>query len=280
MVLSRSIFEYDEKVLIEKLKVRPPLRYEAAFHHSGCFIYYKERGPKLLSSESNVQLKGGEAVLLQCGIHFLDLLDTEKEEPIDVIIFHLYPEILKKIFSGELPKLIENRNMGKQSQVISSNDVVGRFVESLEFYFCNPSLVNNDLLELKIKELVLLLIQLRNVESVLELISGLYNPKTVHIKKVIELHLFSDLKLDQLAKLCNLSLTSFKRKFKSIYGDSPTHYINRRRLEKAKKLLKDSDLNISEIAYMTGFQDPLYFSRLFKNKMGVTPSHFRKGFKI
>ena len=275
MILAHSTFTYNNQILIEKMKVRAPFRYETVFQNSGCFIYFKERGPKLLSSEVNTQVKSKEAVLLTCGGHFLDLLRDANNEEVEVIVVHLFPELLKKLYIGELSTIIEKQTENRRSQVVASSDVISRFIDSLEFYFQNPALVNNDLLELKIKELILLLVQSKNIHSVLELVADLYSPRTVQIKEVVKLHLFSNLKLEQLAKLCNLSLSSFKREFKKEFKDSPTNYIIGKKIEKAKKLLSVTDLPISEIAYETGFQDQLYFTRLFKRKTGKTPSTFR-----
>ncbi len=275
MITSRSTFEYQGQVLIEKMKIRTPFRYEAIFQNTGCFIYFKQRGPKLLSSEENAQLKSNEAVLLKCGSHFLDLLKETDDDQVEVIAIHLYPSVLKKLYTGDLPAIVKKQNNSKGSQVVVSSNVIAKFIDSLEFYFQNPSLVNNDLLELKIKELILLLVQSKNINSILELVGDLYSANTVHVKEVINLHLFSNLKLDQLAKLCNLSLSSFKREFKKEFDDSPTNYINDKRLEKAKELLTVTDLPISEIAYETGFQDSLYFTRLFKNKIGIPPTAYR-----
>lgn len=275
MILSRSTFKYRDQILIEKVRIRPPFRYEAIFQNSGCFIYFKERGPQLLSSENNIQVGSQEAVLLKCGSHFLDLLRETENDQVEVIVVHLFPEVLKKLYIGELPAIIEKRSDGQQSQVVASSDVIAKFIDSLEFYFQNPSLVNNDLLELKIKELILLLVQSKNVNSILELVADLYSTKTVHLKEVVELHLYSNLNRDQLAKLCNLSLSSFKREFKKEFNDSPNNYIIGKKLEKAKELLSLTDLPISEIAYEVGFQDPLYFTRLFKKKMNIAPSKYR-----
>ena len=275
MITSRSTFKYQGQVLIEKMKIMAPFRYEAIFQNSGCFIYFKERGSKLLSSEVNAQLKSNEAVLLKCGNHFVDLLRETDDNQVEIIAIHLYPEVLKKLYTGNLPDIVKKQNNSKGSQVIVSSNVIAKFIESLDFYFQNPSLVNNDLLELKIKELILLLVQSKNINSILELVADLYSANTVQVRKVIELHLFSNLKLDQLAKLCNLSLSSFKREFRKEFNDSPTNYINNKRLEKAQTLLTITNLSISEVAYETGFQDSLYFTRLFKNKIGIPPTLYR-----
>ncbi|WP_109434085.1 MULTISPECIES: helix-turn-helix domain-containing protein [Aquimarina] len=276
MILERLTFEYDNKILIEKVKIGTPFRYEAIFENSGCFIYFKDRAPKLLSAEQNVQVNSQEAVLLKCGNHFLDMLKKTDDEQVEVMVVHLYPEVLKKIYANELPKIIEQGDCNIQSKVVVSREVISRFIESLEFYFQNPILINNDLLELKIKELVLLLIQSENVCSIQELISDLYSTRSVHVKNVIELHRYSNLGLDELAKLCNLSLSSFKREFKKVFNDTPNNYITDQKLKRAKELLRITEMPVSEIAYGVGFNDPLYFTRIFKKKIGGSPTEYRQ----
>lgn len=275
MIVDRVVFEYQDIVLLEKMKISTPLKYEAIFQNKGCFIYFKEKGPKLLSSENSVQLKGREAVLLKCGNHFLDILKETDEEEVEVIIMHLYPDLLKNIYIKELPALLGKRGIKKQSQVVASNDVISKFIESLDFYFQNPSLVNDDLLELKIKELILLLVQSKYIDSVQELVTDLYSPKTIQLKEVINLHLFSNLNLEELAKLCDMSLSSFKREFRKEFNNSPNNYINTKKVEKAKELLSITDMTISEIAYQVGFNDSFYFTRVFKKKTNSSPSNYR-----
>lgn len=196
-------------------------------------------------------------------------------KPIEVIAVHLFPDLLKKLYAKELPELIKKREYNKETQVIQSDHVVAKFIESIEFYFKNPSFVNEDLLELKIKELILLLLQTKNVNSILELVTDLYSTKTVSIRKIIDLHLTSNLTAEELATLCGLSLSSFKRAFKKEFDDTPKNYINHQRIERAKELLNISDLHINEIAYDLGFNDALYFTRLFKNKTGMSPSTYK-----
>jgi len=276
MILDRVTFSYHDQILIEKFKIMPPYKYEATFQNRGCFIYFKEQGPQLYSSADNTKLDSQQAVLLKCGNHFLELLKEKEDQEVEVIVVHFFPSVLKELYIAELPKLLEKQSNAAPSQVIASNDVIAKFIESLEFYFQNPTLVNNDLLELKIKELVLLLVQSKYVNSVAALINDLYSTKRSHFKEVVKLHLFSNLSLEELAQLCHFSLSSFKREFKKEFDDSPTNYFNARKIEKAKELLQFTSLAINEIAYETGFNDPYYFTRLFKNKVGISPSHFKE----
>jgi AraC-like DNA-binding protein len=88
----------------------------------------------------------------------------------------------------------------------------------------------------------------------------------------------SDPRLD-IAFLCQtlqLSNTQLLRKLKALTGQTPVQYIRSTRLAKAKELLKTSHLNISEIAYETGFNDPNYFSRMFFEEFEETPVSVRR----
>ncbi|WP_299440305.1 AraC family transcriptional regulator [uncultured Aquimarina sp.] len=275
MTQDHKYFKYKDFKIIEKIKVSTPLKYEAIFQDRGCFIYFKNGNTKLLSSEHNKEIKGKEAVLLKCGSNFLEILKKNNNEELETIVIHLFPELLKEIYKNEIPTAIVKRSNSEQSLKISSNDLITKFIDSLEFYFENPTLVNNDLLELKVKELLLLLIQTNYIDSVHELITDLYSTKTIKLNEVVALHTYSNLSVNELAKLCNMSLSSFKRAFRSFFNDSPNNYINTKKINKAKELLQVSKLSISDIAYETGFNDPQYFTRLFKKRIGLSPSEFR-----
>ena len=80
--------------------------------------------------------------------------------------------------------------------------------------------------------------------------------------------------VDWLADGINLSSRQLQRKIRSITDLSAGGYIRFIRLERARQLLEQEWGNISEIAYKVGFQDAKYFSRLFKQTFGQTPTNF------
>ncbi|WP_231953138.1 hybrid sensor histidine kinase/response regulator transcription factor [Polaribacter vadi] len=86
----------------------------------------------------------------------------------------------------------------------------------------------------------------------------------------------SSFSVEQLATKLSISRVQLYRKIKSILNISISDYILNIRLEKAKTLLQDSKLSISEVAYSVGFSSPSYFSSSFKNKFGKTPKLYRK----
>ncbi|MEO1257650.1 MAG: AraC family transcriptional regulator [Bacteroidota bacterium] len=81
---------------------------------------------------------------------------------------------------------------------------------------------------------------------------------------------------NELSRAVHLSPSQLYRRLKSEAGFTPNLFIRKIKMEKAQELLTSSSLNISEIAYTLGFNDPNYFSRIFQREFGVSPRSFRK----
>ena len=80
----------------------------------------------------------------------------------------------------------------------------------------------------------------------------------------------------QLCHEVGMSQPQLYRKVKALTGQSIVAWMRSFRLHKAKALLENSTINISEIGYNVGFSDPAYFSRAFSEEFGVPPMDFRK----
>jgi len=84
-----------------------------------------------------------------------------------------------------------------------------------------------------------------------------------------------NLKLEDYAKLCNRSLSSFKRDFSKHFGTTPSKWLKNKRLDYAKTLLKDTDLNVNQIVFECGFQNNSHFIKSFKELYHTTPHKYR-----
>ena len=82
--------------------------------------------------------------------------------------------------------------------------------------------------------------------------------------------------LDEYAKMCNMSKFHFLRIFEDITGTSPLKYRNNIRLDHAKELLLDTNIPVNEIGRSVGYSSDTYFCDVFKKKMGMSPSLYRK----
>lgn len=126
----------------------------------------------------------------------------------------------------------------------------------------------------------------QTMEDLIDLTQNLHIPKSrtpsdseflVSAASIIEKHLSDeDMGVALLCRELHLSRTMVDKRFKSITGDSPRAFIEEIRLRQAARLVRESDLNISEIAYEMGYSSPKYFSIRFKNKFGVSPLSYRK----
>ena len=95
----------------------------------------------------------------------------------------------------------------------------------------------------------------------------------------LEKYYYKDLSLTEVANVCNMSDSYFSRKFKEKFNINFSTYLLNIRLEKAKELLKEKNLNIENISEMVGFKDSSYFSKSFKQKYGMAPHYYRDNFK-
>lgn len=86
----------------------------------------------------------------------------------------------------------------------------------------------------------------------------------------------TEISIDDYAASRNMSTCWFIRNFKQITGTTPLQYILSLRITNAQSLLESTDYNITEISNIIGYDNPLYFSRIFKKQKGVSPSEYRK----
>lgn len=89
-------------------------------------------------------------------------------------------------------------------------------------------------------------------------------------------HYYEKINVDTLAKIANLSRSTFLRKFTEVCKISPSEYITNRRLEVAEYMLLNTSESILSVAFKCGFYDAAHFTRIFTKKKGITPSEFRK----
>ena len=108
--------------------------------------------------------------------------------------------------------------------------------------------------------------------------NGLSPNKLNNVIDYIQTYLELNLGIDELANLTNLSPFYFSRLFKESTGFTPYQYISKQRMERAKQLLKDTEIAIADIALRCGFSAQSSFSTAFRKAVGVTPKVYRLSF--
>ncbi|PWL40454.1 AraC family transcriptional regulator [Flagellimonas aquimarina] len=279
MIIDYKRIDLFGKMLFERAVIKPPIKRPNPMNNEACFLHIRQGKYNSISEDEFLSAIKRQSVLMKCGNFLGQILPDKQTGLYEAVAVHFHPDVLRKIYMNNLPKFLTKpkKNPIATNMVLMEASIpVDKYVEDVLFYFENPHLVNEEILILKTKEIILLLMQTQNAPNVLQILENLFEERTVDFKTTIESHLFSDITLIELAQLTNRSLSSFKRKFKATYHSPPLQYIHSRRLQKSKELLAISEQSIGDIAFDCGFKTINHFSKKFKESFGVSPSLYRK----
>lgn len=205
------------------------------------------------------EFKAGDFVILP---PYFDIHYEKKNE--DRLVYYLAH------FSGtDVERFLNSLNLNVPE--IFSVGMVEKVVET--FYYLFDSYAKNLPC---IQEIVSAGLQ----EILIELSLKAFEPEAVcapwNAVYYVKRHLTDKITVPMLAKLEGLSESRFYALFKEIMGVAPIEYVNDLRVERACNLLTSSLMSCSEIGESCGFYDNFYFSKIFKKKMGVTPTEYKK----
>ncbi len=100
------------------------------------------------------------------------------------------------------------------------------------------------------------------------------------VAEIMEANFRYNLSLEEYARLCHRSLSSFKREFRLQFQESPGKWLLQRRLNFSATLLRNSQMSVTEIAFESGFEDVSHFSRVFKARFGAPPLAYRQEISV
>jgi len=266
--------EFKNKPLFQRAQFSTPLRYQSNLADFSCFFYIREGEYQVIEASGAYQVSKNEALLKKCGNYISNFTATEQNAQAEAIAIYFHPDILQSIYSHELYELI-NDEESLSTPVKLGNELIDKYINNLVIYLDNPSLIDDDLAVLKFKELIMILMKSQHRQSVRDFFKTLFDSRELEFQKIVENNIFNPLSIEELAFICNKSLSNFKRSFKQHFQESPARYIKQRRLERAAQLLISSPESISGIAYQCCFEDPSTFSSVFLNHFGLSPSQYR-----
>src|SRR4030095_6379428 len=136
----------------------------------------------------------------------------------------------------------------------------------------------HNLQKIKIEELLLYLLQKYPSQINSFITQAFQSNQENKIKQVVLANMEKGLAIDELAFLCNMSVSTFKRHFSEVFHTSPKKYFIQHRMEKAKKLLQ-LNKRTSEIYFELGYSNLSSFSSEFKKHFGVSPKQFHAEFE-
>lgn len=155
------------------------------------------------------------------------------------------------------------------------DDFIQRFVSSLQDISKLSKGIQSKLLDVKFEEIMLYIIEIYGTDFLNALLT---NSDTISQKftRTVESNQFNKLTLKELAFLCNMSISTFKREFEKHYSESPMKWFQNKRLEHAYYLLNQAQKSSSEIYFEMGYDNLSSFVQAYKSKYGITPKQNHK----
>ncbi|TBN06345.1 AraC family transcriptional regulator [Hyunsoonleella flava] len=227
------------------------------------------------SINKTYSLKSGEALFIRKGIY-----NTKQyfEEDYCTILFFITEDFIRRFIKNN-QDLLQKQIADYQDSLIYPIDVTNSLKSlflSVFNYFNMGGKIPKELVEIKFNELLFNIALNPSNKDLLGFFNSLKQIEKTNINEVMMKNFHYDLQLEEFARLSGRSLSTFKRDFKTHFNETPGKWLNNQRLEYAKTLLENSELNISEICYESGFKNTSHFNSSFKQKFNYPPNQFRK----
>ncbi|WP_196885368.1 helix-turn-helix domain-containing protein [Aureivirga sp. CE67] len=277
MEFKEQIITYKDRVVFIKLSM--PYFNRTLKHYvedEACFMFVNKGEVNIRSQENLITLNKNQGLLAKCMNYFFEPINGKKNQcdnEIESVGIFLYPSLIKDLFEFDINS--SNYSLDYNLKQIQIDKLLENYRASIDLLLDNPELADESMIKTKLKEFILLITKSQEIPSQLDFLAALFKPNEVAFKTTIQNNLYANLSLDELATLCHLSVSSFKRKFKEVFNDSPKQYILKKKVEKAAELLHNKELRISDVAFDVGFDSLATFNRNFTKIFKKTPSEYR-----
>lgn len=240
------------------------------------YIAYVISGRRIFHKNSKSwDLREGTCVFVKKGTF---IAEKPEGEEWCVMVFFIPDAFVKQLIKEHKDSLTLANLPGAEQEYIlplEVNDLSRSFFFSMLPYFSQTPPPPENLVELKFKELVLSLLSNKQNHRLLSWFNESGNGKYPALEEIMQNNYTFNLTLEEYARLACQSVSTFKREFKKAFKETPAKWITKRRLHLAVELLENTSLSIGEIGFECGFENQTHFSRLFKEKMGISPLQFR-----
>jgi len=253
----------------------PQVDLKKEFFSQHNFISYTFSGEKRIhKGNKNWYLESDVAIFARKGAYLF-----EKFEKVEhcVMVFFMPDTYLCEVIRQHRNQLqLYTKNGGPRESIVKLDLTAATkaFFQSMIAYFREPPMEN--ILELKFRELLLNLASNPANHALLSILNGLHPSEKPSLRDIMEDNYLYNLTLEDFAKISLRSLPTFKREFQSVFQTTPGKWLLQRRLDHANMLLRSTGGSVSEIALESGFENTSHFSRVFKERYGKSPFHFRK----
>lgn len=233
------------------------------------YIFYVIDGRKIWhTAGASYDLQKGKCVFVQKGA---SIIEQFFDIGFCLVLFFIPDEFICDTLKTKSRPISSTKKKYEPVILLETSETLETFFLSMSAYFAGTKEPDERLLELKFRELVLTLADNPdNAELLSYFCSLLHEPQSVSLQRIMEDNYCFNLSLEEYAKLCNRSLSAFKRDFQKHFNTSPGKWLMEKRLSHAMHLLNNLNRNVSEAAFESGFRNASHFSHVFKERYGIT----------
>ena len=267
-------FEVDDLLFVE---IFCPVEEEPGpnlWWHDNFFSYAIAGEMVLKTLEGEYPFKAGECIFAKKG-SIVAARHLIQEDFCELRIF-IPDDFIKSVFQKYRIALSDSNTIEKMDTVIpiATDAVLTTYFHSLLTYFHQSTPPPGTLLKLKFEELLINILSGNAHRSLKCFFGEISRSAKPSIKEIMEANFFSNLSLQEFARLCSRSLSAFKQEFKNIFQTTPGKWLQEKRLEYSRYLLETTTFNVDEVCAVAGFENRSHFIRVFKHKFGLTPGKF------
>jgi AraC family transcriptional regulator, exoenzyme S synthesis regulatory protein ExsA len=218
----------------------------------------------------------GETLFLKKGAA---IVEQHFEKEVCLLMFFIPDALIRSTvreMAGSLKMSSSRVGPIKSAVRVQDDTALVAFFQSMRLYFSGKEKPSEPLLRLKLKELIIGILTSGKNPALADYFRLIGERDAPSVAEIMEANFRYNLSLEEYAKLCHRSLSSFKREFEKVFRESPGKWLLQKRLDYAAALLRNSQMNVTEIAFESGFEDVSHFSRVFKGRFDVPPLTFRE----
>jgi AraC family transcriptional regulator, exoenzyme S synthesis regulatory protein ExsA len=272
--------------------VSPQTGDKIIFHHymgpavsfRGKSILNKNAISLVVQGEKNMHFAGKSVNIRDDEFHFLSAgncivtMELNATKPFESVLLFFEDSILGDFYSKYDQKItaIKKRTRITEELYVAfrKDEFVKNFINSVKLLLQKET-ISPAMKQLKFEELMLHLLETCPEQLLAFPLSKNIDLSDLEIRKAMELNVTKNITIEELAFICNMSLSTFKRRFAKLYDTTPNKWIFQKRMELARELLVRYGERPGEIFHKLGYENHSSFSQSFRQHFGTTPREFQ-----
>ncbi len=272
--------------IISKIKTTDNLGFESYVSTRFQLGYILSGEKHFVENESRVICRRGDIFFVPIGNHYIEnIVSSDAGGLFEQITLSFSSEHLNKVLIPLNLSLSKNpecrsHNFTTLPTVKRAEQITCGVFEAINFHYNMGGFNDNSVSEMINLTNLLQTVLTHESEEIRCCIINSIDKEQADFERVIFDNIFSDKRIEELAHEAHRSLTSFKKEFRRLFGDSPHRWYLNQRMNCAKMMLATTDDSISHISTLCTFNNTSHFIKIYKYYFGMTPAQHRKSLQM